>query len=107
MVCAHGLRALQARRPGAEDWRCYGVKAPLVHLPGEAPADLETQLSVYTEKVNPYKQRHMRRAFRMGWEAAERGINLREAQERAGRATANRATRAGWWRGFYTQRGEY
>lgn len=78
-----------------------------MHGPGEAPVDLKARLGLYTENVNPYKQRHMRRAFRMGWEAAGRGINLREAQNRAGKAAPNRATRAGWWRGFYTQRGEY
>lgn len=64
-------------------------------------------LSVYTDNLNPYKQWHMRRAFRMGWEAAERGINCREAQNLAAKAKLNRATGAGWWRGFYTQRGEY
>jgi len=64
-------------------------------------------LSTYTDSVNPYRQSHMRRAFRLGWEAAERGVNPREAQKRAGGATLNRATRAGWWRGFYTKRGEY
>lgn len=63
--------------------------------------------SAYTDSANPYKQRHMRRAFRLGWETAEGGTSLREAQQRAGRATLNRATCAGWWRGFYTQRGEY
>jgi hypothetical protein len=62
---------------------------------------------VYTDNLNPYQQRHMRRAFRLGWEAAERGINPRAAQKPAAEAKLNRATRAGWWRGFYTQRGEY
>jgi hypothetical protein len=64
--------------------------------------------SIYTDTQNPYKQWHMRQAFRMGWEAAERGLDLREAQSTvAGNPKLNRATRAGWWRGYYTQRGEY
>jgi hypothetical protein len=64
-------------------------------------------LSTYTSDINPYKRLHMRQAFRMGWEAAERGINRREAQDLAEIAKLNRAMGAGWWRGFYTQRGEY
>jgi hypothetical protein len=66
-------------------------------------------LSAYTDTVNPYKQWHMRRAFRMGWEAAERGLDLGEAQAVvvAEDSRLNRATRAGWWRGYHTQRGEY
>jgi hypothetical protein len=65
-------------------------------------------LSTYTDTLNPYKQWHMRRAFRIGWEAAERGLDCREAQKIVSEnPKLNRATRAGWWRGFYTQRGEY
>jgi len=49
----------------------------------------------------------MQRAFRLGWEAAEKGLNRQQAQKLADGAKLNRITIAGWRRGFYTQRGEY
>jgi hypothetical protein len=49
----------------------------------------------------------MHRAFRLGWEAADDGLDEREAQERAERSMLNRMTTRAWWRGFRTQRGEY
>jgi hypothetical protein len=61
----------------------------------------------YTDDSNPYTQGHMHRAFRLGWEAADDGLDEREAQERAGRSMLNRMTTRAWWRGFRTQRGEY
>jgi hypothetical protein len=64
-------------------------------------------LSIYNDKLNPYKQWHMQRAFRLGWEAAEDGLDDRGAQRRAEQAKLNRITTAAWWRGFRTQRGEY
>ena len=65
-------------------------------------------LSTYKDTLNPYKQWHMQRAFRMGFEAAEQRLDPREAQTVVSKnPRLNRATRAGWWRGYYTQRGEY
>jgi hypothetical protein len=63
-------------------------------------------LSTYRGSLNPYMQEHMRNAFRMGWEAAEKGLDRRQAQTLAEAAKFNRVTGAGWWRGFDTQRGE-
>ncbi len=60
----------------------------------------------YTDDNNPYKKWHMRRAFRMGWEAAEEGLHLERAQARVQAASLNRVTIAAWWRGFHTMRGE-
>jgi hypothetical protein len=60
-----------------------------------------------TDKHNPYTQWHMARAFRLGWEAADDGLNERQAQERAERSRLNQMTTRAWWRGFRTQRGEY
>jgi hypothetical protein len=64
-------------------------------------------LSAYTDDLNPYKQWHMQRAFRLGWEAAEKGLDDRRSQKFADDAKLNRITTAAWWRGFRTQRGEY
>jgi hypothetical protein len=64
-------------------------------------------VSTYNDKLNPYTQWHMQRAFRLGWEAAEEGLTDRLAQERAERSTLNRMTTRAWWRGFRTQRGEH
>lgn len=64
-------------------------------------------VSGYPAGLNPYKQWHMRRAFRMGWEAADKGLNREQAQKLADTAKLNRVTAAGWWRGFNTRRGEY
>lgn len=63
-------------------------------------------LSTYRGGLNPYKQWHMRRAFRLGWEAAEKGLDRKQAQKLAEGAKLNRVTSAGWWRGFDAQRGE-
>jgi hypothetical protein len=69
---------------------------------------LAVVLGTYQDTLNPYKQGHMRQAFRTGFEAADRGLDLREAQAAvAENPGLNRVTRAGWWRGYYTQRGEY
>jgi hypothetical protein len=59
----------------------------------------------YTDDINPYKKWHMRRAFRLGWEAAEQGLDMKRAQARAQAAKLNRQTHAAWWRGFNTMRG--
>jgi hypothetical protein len=64
-------------------------------------------LTAYTDDLNPYKQWYMQRAFRLGWEAAEKGLNRQQAQKLADGAKLNRITIAGWRRGFDTQRGEY
>jgi hypothetical protein len=64
-------------------------------------------LTAYTDDLNPYKQWHMQRAFRLGWEAAEKGLDRQQAQKLVDRAKLNRVTIAGWWRGFDSQRGEY
>jgi hypothetical protein len=65
-------------------------------------------LSPYTDDINPYKQWHMRRAFRLGWEAAENGAKPEQAPKliEAERPKLNQATARGWLRGFRTQRGE-
>jgi hypothetical protein len=65
------------------------------------------RLSTYNDKINPYTQWHMERAFRLGWEAAEDGLDDPHAQERAERSRLNQMTTRAWWRGFRTQRGEY
>jgi hypothetical protein len=41
----------------------------------------------YTDAVNPYKEWHMRRAFRLGWETAEQGLDLKQAHASTGRTT--------------------
>jgi hypothetical protein len=64
-------------------------------------------VSTYTDDINPYKQWHMRRAFRMGWEAADKGADRQQAAKLTEGARLNRITLAGWWRGFNTQRDEY
>jgi hypothetical protein len=69
--------------------------------------DQQPVLSTYTDDLNPYVQWHMRRAFRLGWEAAEKGLGHEEAQKQAGPAKLNRVTGAAWRRGHRTQRGEY
>jgi hypothetical protein len=63
-------------------------------------------MSGYTEDSNPYKLWHMRRAFRMGWEAAEDGLDCEQARLQVAAADLNRMTTPAWWRGFRTQRGE-
>jgi hypothetical protein len=65
-------------------------------------------MSTYTDDINPYKQWHMRRAFRLGWEAAERGVEPEQVDEliEAERPKLNQVTARGWQRGFRTQRGE-
>jgi hypothetical protein len=69
--------------------------------------DQRRVLRTYTDDLNPYKQWHMRRAFRLGWEAAEKGLDHGQAQELAEAAKLNRVTGAAWRRGLRTQRGEY
>ena len=64
-------------------------------------------LTAYIDDLNPYKQWHMQRAFRLGWEAAERGLGVDQADQMAKQSKLNRMTSAGWRRGYYTQRGEY
>jgi hypothetical protein len=64
-------------------------------------------LSTYNDKLNPYTQWHMQRAFRLGWEAAEEGLDDCLAQKRAECSMLNRMTTRAWRRGFRTQRGEY
>jgi hypothetical protein len=63
-------------------------------------------LSTYPDDINPYKQWHMRRAFRLGWEAAERGSDEQQAASHAATARLNSQTLAAWWRGYRTQRKE-
>jgi hypothetical protein len=63
-------------------------------------------LSTYTDDINPYKQWHMRRAFRLGWEAAEDGLDEEQGYSRALTAKLNSRTIAAWWRGYRTQRNE-
>jgi hypothetical protein len=60
----------------------------------------------YTDAINPYKVWHMRRAFRLGWDAAEQGLSGKQARQQIAGAKLNRMTTAAWWRGFDTQRGE-
>jgi hypothetical protein len=62
----------------------------------------------YTDDMNPYKQWHMRRVFRVGWEAAEEGVEPEQAQKliENSHPKLNQITTGGWWRGFRTQRGE-
>ncbi len=69
--------------------------------------DQRRVLSTYTDDLNPYKQWHMRRAFRLGWEAAENGLDHDQAQKQARPAKLNRVTGAALRRGYLTQRGEY
>lgn len=64
-------------------------------------------MSAYADKLNPYTQWHMQRAFRLGWEAAADGLDERQAKHRAENSRLNRITARAWWRGFRTQRGEY
>jgi hypothetical protein len=64
-------------------------------------------LSTYNDKLNPYTQWHMHRAFRLGWEAAEEGLDDLLAQKRAEQSMLNRMTTRAWWRGYRTQRGAY
>jgi hypothetical protein len=47
----------------------------------------------------------MRRAFRLGWEAAEKGLGHEQAQRQVEPAKLNRVTGAAWWRGYRTQQG--
>ncbi len=46
---------------------------------------LESALRTYADDINPYTQWHMRRAFRLGWETAENGLDDRQGQERVER----------------------
>lgn len=50
--------------------------------------------------MNPYKQWHMQRAFRLGWEAAEDNLSEDQAAQRIPAAKLNSQTRAAWWRGY-------
>jgi hypothetical protein len=45
----------------------------------------------------------MRRAFRLGWEAAERGLDRAQAQAQVPRERLNQMTIAAWWKGFDTK----
>jgi hypothetical protein len=63
-------------------------------------------MSRYTEDSNPYQFWHMRRAFRLGWEAAEDGLTSEQAHLRLAEGHLNRMTTAAWWRGFHNQRDE-
>lgn len=57
----------------------------------------------YAEEVNPYKEWHMRQAFRRGWEAAEQGLDREQAQARVDESPRlNRMTTPAWWRGYDT-----
>jgi hypothetical protein len=68
---------------------------------------MDSLVSSYRENVNPYKQWHMRRAFRQGWDAAEQGMDREQAQTGVdGARRLNRMTTAAWWRGFDACRGE-
>jgi len=60
------------------------------------------------EDINPYKQWHMRRAFRLGWQAAKKGVAPEQARELidSERPKLNKMTAAAWLRGFRTQRSE-
>jgi hypothetical protein len=64
--------------------------------------------STYTDEINPYRQWHMRRAFRLGWKAAQAGMDDEQAQKliEDAKPKLNQVTTGGWWRGFRTQRGE-
>jgi hypothetical protein len=64
-------------------------------------------VSGYTEDINPYKQWHMRRAFRLGWETAELDLDRRQAQAWILGARLNRMTTAAWWKGFDAKRSEH
>lgn len=55
------------------------------------------------EHSNPYRSWHMRRAFRLGWEAAERGLDRAQAQAQVPRERLNQMTIAAWWKGFDTK----
>lgn len=55
------------------------------------------------EHFNPYKSWHMRRAFRLGWEAAERGLDSQQAHVQVQRERLNRMTTVAWWKGFDTK----
>ena len=57
-------------------------------------------MNSYSEAVNPYKQWHMQRAFRLGWEAAEDNLSEDQAAQRIPAAKLNSQTRAAWWRGY-------
>jgi hypothetical protein len=48
----------------------------------------------------------MRRAFRLGWEAAERGLDSQQAHAQVQRERLNRMTTAAWWKGFETNRSQ-
>lgn len=63
--------------------------------------------NTYSDGRNPYKQWHMRRAFRLGWEAAAEGLDDGQARSRAAVEKLNRVTISAWWRGYRTQRDEY
>jgi hypothetical protein len=49
-------------------------------------------LSTYNDKLNPYTQWHMQRAFRPGWEAAEDGLDDCLARKLAECSRLNRMT---------------
>ena len=65
-------------------------------------------MSSYTDDANPYKSSLMRRAFRLGWAAAEQGVDREQARElvQAAEPTLNQQTTAAWWRGYNAQQGE-
>jgi len=46
----------------------------------------------------------MRRAFRLGWQAAQGGLDEQQAHIRVLNEKLNRQTTAAWWRGYHTQR---
>jgi len=60
----------------------------------------------YSDAINPYKQWWLVDAFRRGYEWAEEGKKPADC-EYLHRAVTKRPQKAGWWRGYYTQRGEY
>jgi hypothetical protein len=65
----------------------------------------------YSDNLNPYSDKqastaHMRRAFRIGYEWAAEGKKPADC-EYLQRDATKRPSKSAWWRGYYTQRGEY
>lgn len=60
------------------------------------------------EDINPYKSWHMQKAFRLGWEAAEQGLDREQAQiqVQAQGKRLNQMTTAAWWKDFDTNQSQ-
>lgn len=87
---------------------CYDTRRSNIYAPMTDQDDIDSESDMpagtYTDSVNPYKAWYMRRAFRLGWDAAEQGVNDKQARQQVAAAKLNRMATIAWWRGFDTQR---